>query len=220
MSRFSEARAGSLRPVLLLALCALALGSCYSSDYERQVRANVSLLSDLSQKLADYCRAGFSLNGQPLSSEEMGEFYYAGKKASSFASMIRSGASNRASFREFEKLLRAYNQFVSEADQSRLEAPEKRIALQELLAEADSVKVQAQAVLDALDAERARKKSDLARPRLTPPIEHRDLVHRFAFHWSELVDRISNWQQGIRLHAAGEVQCRMHFVLEKRVDRR
>ena len=48
--------------------------------------ANVSLLSDMSDKLADYCRTFFKLDDRQLSSEEMGEFYYAFNKANAFSS--------------------------------------------------------------------------------------------------------------------------------------
>ena len=47
-------RAGHCRPVFFLALAALAAAAaCYSSDYRRTMKANVSLLSDLSDKLIE-----------------------------------------------------------------------------------------------------------------------------------------------------------------------
>ncbi len=50
----------------------------------RETIASVALLSNLSDKLADYCRTDFIVEGHPLSSEEMGEFYYGLKKARAF----------------------------------------------------------------------------------------------------------------------------------------
>ena len=71
-------RAGHRRPVFFLALAAIvAAAACYSSDYGRTMAANVALLSDLSDKLADYCRSDFMIDDRQISSEEMGEFYYA-----------------------------------------------------------------------------------------------------------------------------------------------
>ena len=60
--------------------------------------ANASLLSDMSDKLADYCRTYFKLDDRQLSSEEMGEFYYAFNKANAFSSSTPREAS-RASHR-------------------------------------------------------------------------------------------------------------------------
>jgi len=80
-------RAGACRPVFLFAIAAAMLtASCYSSDYNRTVTANVALLSDMSDKLIDYCHRDFRLEGRAISSEEMGEFYYAFNKASAFSS--------------------------------------------------------------------------------------------------------------------------------------
>ncbi len=64
--------------------CAMLLASCYSSNYRREMLASVALVSSLSDKLADYCREDFIVEGHPLSSEEMGEFYYGLKKARAF----------------------------------------------------------------------------------------------------------------------------------------
>jgi hypothetical protein len=96
----SRSRAGHRRPVFFLALAALAAtAACYSSDYGRTMAANVALLSDLSDKLADYCRSDFKLDDRQLSSEEMGEFYYAFNKANAFSSSTPR-ESSRASHRD------------------------------------------------------------------------------------------------------------------------
>ncbi len=81
--------------------------------------ANVSLLSDMSDKLADYCRAYFKLDDRQLSSEEMGEFYYAFNKANAFSSSTPRESSLR-SHRDFVKLLNAYERFAHSADEYRL----------------------------------------------------------------------------------------------------
>ncbi|HEY6417967.1 MAG TPA: hypothetical protein VIX59_03105, partial [Candidatus Binataceae bacterium] len=72
---------------MLCAVAAVTVSSCYSSNYHQEIAANIALISDLSDKLADYCDAGFVLGGRPVSSEEMGEFYYALKKARATAAM-------------------------------------------------------------------------------------------------------------------------------------
>jgi hypothetical protein len=113
-------RAGHRRPVFFLALVALAAAAaCYSSDYGRTMAANVALLSDLSDKLADYCRNDFKLDDREISSEEMGEFYYAFNKANAFSSSTPREAS-RPSHRDFVKLLNAYEKFAHAADEYRL----------------------------------------------------------------------------------------------------
>ena len=81
--------------------------------------ANVSLLSDMSDKLTDYCRTYFKLDDRQLSSEEMGEFYYAFNKANAFSSATPR-ESSRPSHRDFVKLLNAYEKFAHAADEYRL----------------------------------------------------------------------------------------------------
>ncbi len=114
-------RAGLRRPAffLALAIAIIAAGGCYSSDYRRTMAANASLLSDMSDKLADYCRTFFKLDDRQLSSEEMGEFYYAFNKANAFSSSTPREAS-RPSHRDFVKLLNAYEKFAHAADEYRL----------------------------------------------------------------------------------------------------
>ena len=73
--------------------------------------ANVSLLSDMSDKLSDYCRTYFKLDDRQLSSEEMGEFYYAFNKANAFSSATPR-ESSRPSHRDFVKLLNAYEKYA------------------------------------------------------------------------------------------------------------
>jgi hypothetical protein len=114
-------RAGLRRPAFFLALAiAIAVtGGCYSSDYRRTMAANASLLSDMSDKLADYCRTFFKLDDRQLSSEEMGEFYYAFNKAAAFSSSTPRETS-RPSHRDFVQLLNTYEKFAHAADEYRL----------------------------------------------------------------------------------------------------
>jgi hypothetical protein len=124
------------RPAFFLALAIAVAGSsgCYSSDYRRTIAANVSLLSDLSDKLADYCRTYFKLDDRQLSSEEMGEFYYAFNKANAFSSATPREAS-RPSHRDFVKLLNAYEKFAHAADEYRLNGKSDPAILAALLSQ-------------------------------------------------------------------------------------
>ena len=136
----SHWRAGIRRPVFFLALAvAVTVGACYSSDYRLTMKANVSLLSDLSDKLADYCRTYFKLDDRHLSSEEMGEFYYAFNKASAFSSSTPREVS-RPSHRDFVKLLNAYEKFAHAADEYRLGGKPDPAALASLLSQHDQVR--------------------------------------------------------------------------------
>lgn len=127
--------------------------SCYASGYRRELGANVALLSDLADKLADYCRHDFRLDDRPLSSEEMGEFYYALGKARSWATLARSNAGRR-SYRAFQLLLHDYDDFVGAADRYRLSGRPDPARLAALLAAHDRVRQQGAAVRAALHAER------------------------------------------------------------------
>ena len=109
--------AGSLaEPVSCLCL---VIGGCYSSDYRSQTAATASMLGDLADKLGDYCQAGFKLGSREVRSEEMGEFYYALKKARSYASEAASN-SNRQSYRDLTRLIADSTKLVGEADRYRL----------------------------------------------------------------------------------------------------
>jgi hypothetical protein len=151
----SRRRAGLRRPVffLAIALALVAAGACYSSDYRRTMTANVSLLSDLSDKLADYCRSYFKLDDRQLSSEEMGEFYYAFNKANAFSSSTPR-ESSRPSHRDFVKLLNAYERFAHAADAYRLGGKPDPAALAALLSEHDQVRHLAGKVTEDLRNER------------------------------------------------------------------
>jgi hypothetical protein len=146
-------RAGNRRPVFFLALAALAaLAACYSSDYRRTMAANVALLSDLSDKLADYCRSDFKIDNRELSSEEMGEFYYAFNKANAFSSSTPR-ESSRASHRDFVAMLNAYEHFAHAADGYRLAGKADPAVLAALLSQRDQVKHLAGKVTEDLRAE-------------------------------------------------------------------
>ncbi len=101
--------------------------------------ANVSLLSDLSDKLADYSRTFFKLDDRQLSSEEMGEFYYAFNKANAFSSSTPR-ESSRPSHRDFVKLLNAYEKFAHAADEYRLGGKPDPAMLASLLSQHDQVR--------------------------------------------------------------------------------
>ena len=149
----SCSRAGHRRPVFFLALAALAVAAaCYSSDYRRSTAANVALLSDLSDKLADYCRSDFKLDDRQLSSEEMGEFYYAFNKANAFSASTPREAS-RPSHRDFVAMLNAYERFAHSADGYRLSGKSDPAVLASLLSQHDQVKHLAGKVTEDLRAE-------------------------------------------------------------------
>src|SRR5512137_2268421 len=108
----TKGRAGFLLPVLfIIAAAILAAAGCYSSNYRRGIEANVQLISDLSSKLYDYSRANFEVDGRAISSEEMGEFYYSLKKARAWGEMSQRESSRR-SYRDYERLVDAYGEFV------------------------------------------------------------------------------------------------------------
>ncbi len=114
--------------------------------------ANVALLSDLSDKLADYCRSDFKIDDREISSEEMGEFYYAFNKANAFsASTPRE--SSRASHRDFVAMLNAYERFAHAADGYRLAGKPDPAVLAALLSQRDRVKHLAGKVTEDLRAE-------------------------------------------------------------------
>jgi len=149
----SPSRAGHRRPVFFLALVALvAVAACYSSDYRRTMAANVALLSDMSDKLADYCRSDFKLDDRQLSSEEMGEFYYAFNKANAFSSSTPR-ESSRASHRDFVAMLNAYERFAHAADGYRLSGKSDPAVLASLISQHDQVKHLAGKVTEDLRAE-------------------------------------------------------------------
>jgi hypothetical protein len=148
-------RAGQCRPVFLIAIAiaVVTASACYSSDYRRTMGANVSLLSDMSDKLADYCRTYFKLDDRQMSSEEMGEFYYAFNKANAFSSSTPR-ESSRPSHRDFVKLLNAYEHFAHSADQYRLDGRPDPAALAALLSQHDQVRHLAGKVSEDLRNER------------------------------------------------------------------
>ncbi|MHB8381540.1 MAG: hypothetical protein ACYDC3_04260 [Candidatus Binataceae bacterium] len=119
--RIEGQRAGRIRPALLLLAGAamLCVAGCYSSNYRKELAANTDLIAQLADKLADYCRAGFTVGNRPVSSEEMGEFYYALKKARGLSATTASDSA-RASHRDFDAMLDAYRDFVRGADQYRI----------------------------------------------------------------------------------------------------
>ena len=149
------ARAGALgRPVFYLMLAgALAFtASCYSAAYRKELAATVDLLSGLTDKLADYCQAGFKVGDRQISSEEMGEFYYALNKAQAFRAMQR-GQAPRPSYRDFSRLLEQYAAFVHSADEYRLGGRADPVGLAALVAQHDAVRKTASRVRADLASE-------------------------------------------------------------------
>ncbi len=114
--------------------------------------ANVALLSDLSDKLADYCRTDFKLDDRQLSSEEMGEFYYAFNKANAYSSSTPR-ESSRTSHRDFVAMLNSYERFAHDADAYRLGGKTDAAMLASLLSQHDRVKHLAGKVTEDLRAE-------------------------------------------------------------------
>jgi len=122
------------------------LASCYSSNYRREMLASTALIEELSDKLADYCRSGFIVDGHPLSSEEMGEFYYGLKKARAFESMTAKRHASEASGEAFSKLVDSYETFVRDADRYRLEQSRTDGELKALMGKHSLVREEAGAV--------------------------------------------------------------------------
>ena len=143
-------RAG-FRRLAWIGLLALGLGisGCYSSDYSRQTTATASMLGDLAVKLGDYCRAGFKLGDRDVTSEEMGEFYYALKKARSYTLEAASN-SNRQSYRDLTRLVEDYAKLLNNADRYRLAGKPDPQRLAEIMAAQQCVTSEAQAVLKDL----------------------------------------------------------------------
>jgi len=151
----ATARAGALgRPAsyVMLAGALVLAASCYSTGYRKEMTATVDLLSGLSEKLVDYCRAGFKLDDRQVSSEEMGEFYYALNKAEAFRSLRRSQA-DRPSYRDFSTMLEQYGAFLHGADQYRLGSLADPAKLAALVAQHDAVKQSASRVRTDLASE-------------------------------------------------------------------
>jgi len=147
-------RRGPALPFLVIfaILGGLGAASCYSTNYRDGITVNVTLLTQLSDKLADYCRAGFVVNGRQVSSEEMGEFYYALKKARAF-SETTAREQARESHRDFNRLLDAYEEFAHWADEFRLAGAREPAKLTELMARHQEVSAAAARVLADLKSE-------------------------------------------------------------------
>ena len=138
--------------MLAIVLCA-AVAACYSTSYRKEAAANTALLSELADKLNDYCQAGFMAGQRPLSSEEMGEFDYALKKARSWAAMTQRAAGDRPSYRALGELMNAYEAFVRDANEYRLARVRDPARLGALAREHEAVASRARAVLVALAQE-------------------------------------------------------------------
>ncbi len=142
------------RPVyFVLLIGAMLLASCYSSNYRRETLASVALITGLSDKLADYCRADFQVDRHPLSSEEMGEFYYGLKKVRAFQQMTAKRHGSDPSHDAFSKLVEAYETFVRDADQYRLNPSHTHEQLEQLSKDHDLVRQRADEVNRAFNQE-------------------------------------------------------------------
>jgi hypothetical protein len=153
LPRYAMTRAGARRRPAHFAIAlaaAMLLASCYSSNYRREMLASTALVTGLSDKLADYCRAGFIIEEHPLSSEEMGEFYYGIKKARAFESMTAKRHGSEALGQAFSHLVDAYEQFVRDADRYRIEQSRTKEELDELMKDHDEVEHRAEEVRSAL----------------------------------------------------------------------
>jgi hypothetical protein len=149
-------RAGTLgRPAFYLMLAGMLalVAACYSAGYRKEMAATVDLLSGLTDKLADYCGAGFKVDDRRISSEEMGEFYYALNKAQAFRAMWR-GLAQRPSYRDFSTMLEQYAAFVHSADEYRLADRVDPAQLAALIAQRDAVQKTASRVRAELASER------------------------------------------------------------------
>jgi hypothetical protein len=146
-------RAGGIRrPVIFLALIAFAIVSgCYSSNSRKELRATVSLLHGLSDKLGDYCTKDFVIDSRKVSSEEMGEFYYGLQKARAFQQMS-AGRMPRDVSDRFAALVDAYEKFVRDADEYRLNTNHSQQQLDSLMTEHAEVASKSREVIASLDA--------------------------------------------------------------------
>ncbi len=150
-------RRRAIQAIALATATVLGAAACYSSNYADELRANVTLLAQLSDKLADYCRAGFQLDEHRVSSEEMGEFYYGLEKARGFAAISASKARGRPSYQEFGALIGAYEAFLRAADHYRLASPpDGRGELDRIMALHARVEQKAAVTLRALEGEENR----------------------------------------------------------------
>ncbi len=148
-------RAGLSRPAifLLAAAAILSAAACYSSNYRKELAANTDLISELADKLADYCTAGFIIENRQVSSEEMGEFYYALKKARGLSSTTTRDSA-RASYRDFAAMLDAYQSFVRNADEYRLASVRNPAKLAALMRQHQAVESAAAKVREDLAKEK------------------------------------------------------------------
>lgn len=146
-------RAGARRrPVhfVMMLAAAMLLASCYSSNYRRETLASTALVEELSDKLSDYCRADFIVDRHPLSSEEMGEFYYGLKKARAFEQMTAKRHASEASGIALSQLVDAYEKFVRDADRYRIAQVHTREELDGLMRDHEEVHHRAEEVRRAL----------------------------------------------------------------------
>ena len=146
-------RAGARRRpahFVILVAAATILASCYTSNYRREMFASVTLMTSLSDKLADYCRADFTVDRHPLSSEEMGEFYYGLKKARAFEQMTAKRHATDASGQAFSQLIDAYDKFVRDADRYRIAKAHTHEELDGLMKDHDVVEQRADEVRRAV----------------------------------------------------------------------
>jgi hypothetical protein len=153
--RIEGQRAGFCRPALFLIAGAaiFCAAACYSSNYRKELAANTDLISELADKLADYCTTGFMIDDRQVSSEEMGEFYYALKKARGLsATTARDSA--RASYRDFDAMLDAYQSFVRNADEYRLAGARDPAKLAALMQQHQAVESAAAKVREDLAKEK------------------------------------------------------------------
>jgi hypothetical protein len=141
-----------VRAIAMAAAIGLGAG-CYSRDYAQATASNANLLADLADKLSDYCRNDFRIGDRPLSSEEMGEFYYALNKASAFSSSTPREAA-RASHVDFDSLIGAYEKYVHASDSYRIRGTPDPATLAALQAQHDLVRHLAGRVASDLKDER------------------------------------------------------------------
>ncbi len=87
---------------------------------------------------------------RPVSSEEMGEFDYALRKARAWAAMMQGSAGDRPSYRAVAELMGAYETFVRDANQYRLARVRDPAQLAALAREHAAVAAHARAVTEAL----------------------------------------------------------------------
>ena len=120
----------------------VALGGCYYLRYDPLVRTHVELMLAMAEKRRD-------LGAQNQPNAGSAEFVYPLERARDFVRIVRDRFGDRQSFREFERFLARYADFLTLAAAPRAD-PEL------LTEEVKALRAAAERVVAALDQEKSR----------------------------------------------------------------